>query len=256
MNRVRLGSAFRVIRIELRLRQLDVAERAQVSQQTVSRIERGRFGALSIDSLAAVAQALEADLSMSLRWRGSALDRLLDRRHAELQDVMVRELTEAGWEVVVEQSFNHFGERGCVDILAWRADCRALLVIEIKSQLVDLQDTVRTLDMKARVVPAITRRERGWNARTVAAVLVLPDSSVHRRTVDRHAALMAAAYPARTWDVRRWIARPDRNLRGILFLPSTHAGSTKRKPLAFRRVSRRRTRIRTASAAGSGATEA
>jgi len=126
---VRIGSTFRAIRIELRLRQSDVAARARVSQQTVSRLERGKFGPISTDALCAVAEEIEADLAVSLRWRGPKLARLLDRRHARLQNRIVQRLVGAGWDTRVEDSFNHFGERGSVDILAWRADCRALLIV-------------------------------------------------------------------------------------------------------------------------------
>jgi transcriptional regulator with XRE-family HTH domain len=256
MDRVRIGSTFRAIRIELRLRQSDVAARAGVSQQMVSRVERGNFGPISADTLCAIAEAIEADLSVSLRWRGPKLARLLDRRHARLQNRIVQHLAGAGWDTRVEDSFNHFGERGSVDILAWRPDCRALLIIEIKTELVDLQDTVRTLDMKARIVPRVVRRSRGWRPDSVAAVLVLPDANVHRNAVAAHAALLSAALPARTRAVRRWLDAPSGNLRGIWFVPdelrggvgpgalapNTHGVSVVRRDVASRRIYRPRTR--------------
>ncbi len=239
MDRVHLGNTFRAIRLELGLRQADVAVRAGTSQQTVSRVERGWFGPISADALQAVAEAIEADLTIGLRWRGPKLARLLDRRHAQLQDRVVRLLSEAGWEVGVEESFNCFGERGSVDILAWRPDCRALLLVEIKTELVDLQDTVRTLDMKARVVPRVVRSEHGWAPRAIATVLVLPDANVHRAAVARHAALFAAALPARSREVRRWLAEPLGPLRGVWFLPNTHRVSTAESQGCTQRVSRR-----------------
>ncbi len=244
MDRVHLGTTFRAIRLGLGLRQADVAARAGTSQQTVSRVERGRFGPVSADALEAKAEAIEADLTIGLRWRGPKLARLLDRRHAQLQDRVVRLLSEAGWEVRVEESFNHFGERGSVDILAWRPDCRALLLVEIKTELVDLQDTVRTLDVKARVVPRVVSSEHGWAARAIAAVLVLPDANIHRAAVARHGALFAAALPARNREVRRWIAEPRGLLRGVWFLPNTHRVSTVEGRGCTQRVSRRSKRSR------------
>ena len=239
MDRVRIGTTFRAIRLELGLRQLDVASRAGTSQQTVSRVERGKFGPVSADALEAVAEAIEADLTIGLRWRGPKLARLLDRRHAQLQDRVVRLLTDAGWEISVEESFNHFGERGSVDVLAWRPDCRALLIVEVKSELVDLQDTVRTLDMKARVVPIVLRRSGRWQPDAVASVVVLPAANVNRAAVARHTALLAAALPARGRQVRRWIAAPSGPLRGIWFLPDTHRVSATGSRGCTQRVSRR-----------------
>ena len=248
MDRIRIGSAFRAVRLELRLRQADVAARAGVCQQTVSKVERGKFGSLSADDLFALAAAIEADLSLVVRWRGPKLARLLDRRHARLQDRVVRLLSNLGWEARVEESFNRYGERGSVDILAWRPDCRALLLVEIKTELVDLQETVRTIDMKARVVPSVVRGSRGWQPAAVASVLVLPEANVHRRAVAQHEALLAASLPARTWAVRRWLSSPSGNLRGIWFFPNTPRGSTARTDEPSRRVPKRREPGRDATA--------
>jgi transcriptional regulator with XRE-family HTH domain len=247
VEKVRLGSAYRAIRIELRLRQEDVARQARVCQQTVSRIERGRLGSLTVDTLLAVAGALEADLRVTLEWRGAKLPRLLDRRHARLQDAVARLLMDSGWDVTIEETFNHFGERGSVDILAWRADVQALLVIEIKSELVDLQDTVASMDRKLRVVPQIVRRDRGWQARSIAGVLVLPDAKLARSAVAEHAALMGAAFPARTLEVRRWIGAPAGRLRGIWFVANTPGGSVARSGGPTRRVYKRRKPARPAN---------
>jgi len=239
MDRVRFGTTFRAIRLELRLRQSDVAARAGVCQQTVSRVESGRFGSVAVDSVRAAAEAIEADLTMGLRWRGPSLPRLLDRRHARLQDRVVQLLSAARWEVHVEESFNHFGERGSVDVLAWRADRRALLLVEIKTELVDLQDTIRTIDMKARVVPIVACATRDWRPAAVTSVLVLPDANVHRSAVARHRALLGVALPARTREIRTWLDDPSGPLRGIWFLPNILGEDTKRSAGTTRRVRRK-----------------
>lgn len=248
VDRVHVGTTFRAIRLELGLRQADVAARARVCQQTVSKVERGKFGGLSTDALFAVADAIEADLLLAVRWRGPKLARLLDRRHAQMQDRVVRLLSRPGWEVRVEESFNHFGDRGSVDVLAWRGDLQALLIVEVKTELVDLQETVRTLDMKTRVVPTVLRRARGWQSKLVASVLVLPEAHVHRRAVAQHAALLASALPARTWAIRRWLDNPNGSLRGIWFLSNTRLGSVVGKDPPTRRVSKRRKSVRGAIA--------
>ena len=53
-----------------------------------------------------------------LDWNGEAMDRLLDEAHARLVERIVRWLDRAGWQTAVEVSFNVFGERGYVDVLA------------------------------------------------------------------------------------------------------------------------------------------
>lgn len=59
----------------------------------------------------------------------------------------------------------------------------------------------------------------------MAALLVLPDAKVHRNAVAAHAALLTAALPARTRAVRRWLAAPSGNLRGIWFAPDEFSGA-------------------------------
>jgi transcriptional regulator with XRE-family HTH domain len=236
VNRARIGNTFRAIRVELRLRQSDVAGRAGVSQQTVSDLECGQFGGLSIDTYCRIAETLDADVPLSPRWRGPKLDRLLDRRHALLQNETAGLLTGLGWEVRTEFSFNRYGDRGSVDLLAWRPDRLALLIVEVKTEIADLQETLRVLDMKRRVVPTATRLDCGWVPRAIAAVLVMPDASTHRDLVDRHAALVSASLPARTWAVRHWVAQPSGDIRGVWFLRNTGAGGAKWRVQPTRRV--------------------
>jgi transcriptional regulator with XRE-family HTH domain len=236
VDRVKIGNTFRAIRLELRLRQVDVAARAGVSQQTISDVECGRFGCLSVDTYCRIAGVLDADIPLAPRWRGPKLDRILDRRHALLQNRTVELLTALGWQVGTEESFYRYGERGSVDILGWRPDLRALLIVEIKSEITSLEETLRVLDMKRRVVPVVMREERNWEARHVAAVLVLPDATTHRSLVRRHEALVSASLPKRGWDVRHWLADPAGNLRGLTFLPNTGGGGAMRKVPPSRRV--------------------
>jgi transcriptional regulator with XRE-family HTH domain len=236
MDRVRVGNTFRAIRVELCLRQADVARLAGSSQHTVSDIECGRFGGISVDTYCRVASALDADIQLSPRWRGPKLDRLLDRRHALIQNRIVEILVAAGWVVRTEYSFNRYGDRGSVDILAWLPNVRALLIIEIKTEITDLEETLRVLDMKRRVVPPLAGHELGWSGGALASVLVLPDASAHRTLVERHRALVSGSLPHRTVAVRNWIAAPFGDLGGVWFLRDTSQGGAKWRVLASRRV--------------------
>jgi len=236
MDRVKIGNTFRAIRVDMRLRQLDVAARAGVSQQTVSDLECGRIRGLSVDVYCRIAEALDADVPLTPRWRGPKLDRLLDRRHALLQNRVAELLTSLGWEVRCEFSFSRYRDRGSVDVLGWKADCRALLVIEIKTEITDLQETLRVLDMKRRVVPIVCRSEGRWRPNLVSAVLVLPDASTHRELVARHAAAVSATLPGRTLAVRDWVERPVGDFSGVWFLRNTGDGGAKWRVQPSRRV--------------------
>jgi transcriptional regulator with XRE-family HTH domain len=236
MDRVSIGNTFRAIRIDMRLRQADVAARAHVSQQTVSRLECGRFGGVSIDAYCSVAEAIGADVRLAPRWRGAKLDRLIDRRHALIQNEVTRLLASLGWNLGTEKSFNHFGDRGSVDVLAWRANAGALLIVEIKTEIANLEEALRVLDMKARVVPGVVSRAGEWQPRVVGAVLVLPDATAHRDLVARHSATVDASLPARTLAIRRWLIDPAGPIRGIWFLAGTRSGGAMRNLKSGRRV--------------------
>jgi transcriptional regulator with XRE-family HTH domain len=224
MNDLTVGRVIRAVRIRKGWRQVDVAVRASVSQQEVSLIELGRLDAVCLRTLRKVGTALEVDLPLAPRWRGPELDRLLDAEHAALVDAVIRILHADAWEALPEWTFNHYGERGSVDVVAWHPATRTLLIVEVKTRIVDVQDLLATHGRKVRIAPLLLADEREWRPTTVGALLVVPEGSV-RKVVARHAATFASAYPARTREVRQWLRVPRGPLRGIAFLPATSGAS-------------------------------
>lgn len=211
-----------------RLPQSALAAMVGMSRQTVSRIERGHVDEVTCRALVRVASALGASVDIRVLWHGEGLDRLLDAAHADLSNITLRILRDAGWEVVTEASFNIRGERGAIDILAFHRPTGSLLVIEIKSVVPDLQAMLSTLDRKARLARSIAM-DHGWQVTSISRLLVLPDDRTARRRVDRHAAIFDTALPTRTVAVRHWLRRPVGTLAGILFLPDArHVGGRHR----------------------------
>lgn len=155
----------RAIRLASGATQAPIAGRAGVSQSLYSRVERGLGWSQKVSTMARIARALDADLVVDLRYRGGRVDRLIDRAHAAIVETVVATLRSAGWETVVEYSFNVFGERGSVDILAWHAATRTLLLVEVKSRLTDLQAMFHSLGRKLRLVPNEASRTRLGPAR-------------------------------------------------------------------------------------------
>jgi transcriptional regulator with XRE-family HTH domain len=231
----RFGSYIRAERRRRGLRQFDVAGRAGTTQQTVSELERGRAGELTVAMVRQVCRALEVTVLLAPRSRGPEPDRLLDARHARLVQAGIG-LLSADWVVVPEYTFNRYGDRGSVDVLAWHAAARALLLVEVKSELRDVQAMLRSMDVKARVVPGIVSGERGWRPSIVGSVLLLPGESAARRSVAGLGRVFEAALPARTVEVRRWICRPSGGLRGIWFVADTPTRRVIRNPGGSGRV--------------------
>jgi transcriptional regulator with XRE-family HTH domain len=231
---LRVGALARAIRHRLGWTQRQLGRRAGVSQGLVSLMERGHLDWLTVRSARRIAAVLEVQLPFVPRWRGGDAVRLLDAGHSAVVEHLVRTLRSRGWHAVVEYTFNHFGDRGSVDVLGWHPDRRALLILEVKTRLLDVQATLAVLDRKARVVPALVRGERGWNPIHLGVVIAMPGITANRSAVSRHAATFASTHPTRSLAVRRWIRHPAGRMNGLWFVSESNlvrgtGGQTGRK---------------------------
>ena len=189
-----------------------------------------------MDTLRAVFRAVGAGFDGEVLWRGPSLDRLVDARHAALVDFAARRLLRLGWTCLPEVSYSEFGERGSIDLLGSRADRKAVVVEEVKSDLTRIEETLRKLDEKVRLVArAIAYDRLGWRPNVIGRVLVLPDTDRARRQVAAHAATFDAAFSARGPEVRAWLKDPIGPLSGVLFVADiTPDGSNAARPGAQR----------------------
>ena len=165
MDDARIGRALRALRQRRGMRQSEIAAAAGVAQSTISEIESGRLRSLPLGTLRRVFAAVDAGFEATVLWRGAGLDRLIDARHASLVGASVDRLAPFGWETHVEASYSIYGERGSIDVLGGLARVRAVLVEEIKSELANLEETIRKLDEKVRLV----RQEIAFGSFRVAA---------------------------------------------------------------------------------------
>jgi transcriptional regulator with XRE-family HTH domain len=238
MDDVRIGAAIRVMRTRKRWRQADLARAAGISRVAVSRLERGGLARESVGDLRAVAAALGLRLDVRLAWPGGDLDRVVNAAHAALHESVARALaTLGGWTWMPEVSFSVYGERGVVDILAWHAPSRSLLIIELKTTLVDPQELVATMDVRRRLGMRIAR-ERGWDPVSVSTWVVLADGPTNRRRVVRHSGLLRQAFPSDGRSVRHWLRRPVGTLAALSFWSAASLVNTRRVPDHIRRVRR------------------
>jgi transcriptional regulator with XRE-family HTH domain len=225
METIRLGLGYRALRQRRRLTQDQLGSKARVSGSVICRIERGHADRVAVHTLVRVAAALDARIDVRLLWQGEGLDRLLDARHARLVDLVLDILTSGAWEVATEVSFNVYGERGSIDILAFHPATGCLLVIEVKSVVPDMQSMLAGLDRKGRLAHDIAS-ERGWQVSSVSKLLVLPNDRTARRRVEDHEATFRTALPARTVEVRRWLARPSGTMHGVMFVTDLDQAGT------------------------------
>ena len=214
--RTNVPIVMRKLRIRRRWRQEDLGARARLSRDAVSRAECGQLDGLTIRTLSRLVEALDASLVIEIRWQGADLDRLIDRDHAYLQDMVARRLMLRGWTAQVEVSFNHYGDRGSCDLVAWHSATQTLLVVEVKSRLGNLQDLLHRLDVKARL-GGVLARQLGWSQpRAVVRALVVAEDRTARRILARHSALLSA-YDVRGRAAAAWLRAPTTGVSGLLW---------------------------------------
>ncbi len=243
MDDVRVGRILRSLRRRRGWTQSELAARTGLSQQAISLIERGHGSTLSGRTLRRVFAALDARWEPVVSWRGGALDRLLDEDHSRLVATTAQRLREHGWAVEVEVTYSSYGDRGSIDILAAQVSCRAVLSVEVKSELTSVEATLRKIDEKDRLVRGYTCRERfGFEPGLVGRLLVLPATDTSRRRVRASGLVLEAALPAHGATVRRWVASPRGDLSGLWFVADTNGrGATEARGGSSRvRLARRR----------------
>lgn len=227
------GARLRTLRRRMRLTQEDAARRAGISHRTVQRIEAGAWDQVRHGALRRLSDALGAQIRVVISWNGAQLDRLVDAGHAELQNAFAGLLTAAGWSTAIEASFNHYGDRGRYDILAWHAATRIALVVEVKTAVGDVQATLGSLDVKVRLATTLAEREGWGRPLAVVPALVIADERHQRRLVAQHGALFAR-FPLRGRSARAWLRHPAVGPNGLLlYLPITNA-----RMVSIRRVNR------------------
>jgi transcriptional regulator with XRE-family HTH domain len=242
MDDVAIGRTLRSIRVRLRLRQADLAARTGLSQQLVSLLETGGLDHVSVRTARAVARALGAELVVTVRWRGAELDRVRDEDHARIVAAVAALLESLGWVVQPEVTYSRYGERGSIDLLAFHPPTGSLLVVEVKTELVSVEETLRRLDAKVRLAQGIAGERFGWRVSNVSRLLAIAEGRTARRRVQRHEGVFARAMPMRGHAARAWLARPSGRAGLLVFMSSTTEAGARRGSATPRRVRQPRAR--------------
>jgi hypothetical protein len=204
----------------------------------ISRLERGNLKACSVARLERTLDVLDARLVAYVDWRGGELDRLLDADHALLQERWALRKVESGeWQSAQEVTYNHFGERGSIDDLAFDPATRTLLVSELKTGIYDAGGMLMKVDQKSRLAADAAGRF-GWSAARVVRCIVIADTRTNRRRVAEHAALFAR-FDCRGRAATGWLRDPRRAVGGLLlFLPLTNVRGAHGRRAGRQRVRR------------------
>lgn len=231
---------FRAVRIRRGWRQQDVSERAGVHRTVISNIERGHLESVSVGTILAVARALEIQVSFTARWHAGDLDRLLNGRHAQLHESVARWFAEElpDWVLDPEVSFSIYGERGVIDILAWHPGYRALIVIELKTDTVEINQLIGQMNQRRRLAREIAR-DRGWDPVSISTWVIVASGRTNRARLAAHRTVLRNAFPLDGRSMQGWLRRPDRSMAALSIWERRKPGSAKVELAARRRVTRR-----------------
>ena len=163
----------------------------------------------SVETLERHAAALDLRLHLRLDGRSGELVRLADEEHAVIVELLATWFSASGFAVEIEASFSEWGERGRIDLLAFDAPRRTIVIVEVKTLLLDLQDLLGATSVRERLAPTIARR-RGWIVDRVVTMLALADVPATRAIVRRHPSAFASFAVRRLG--RRAVAANDRIL--------------------------------------------
>jgi transcriptional regulator with XRE-family HTH domain len=237
----RFGATVRAVRIRRGWRQIDVARRARLHRSVVSSIERGHLDHVTFGTILQVARAIEIQVSITGRWRAGDLDRLIAGRHSLLHEAVSRWFADRlpAWTLVPEVSFSIYGERGIIDILAWHPLRRALLIVELKTDIVDVNEIIGTMDRRRRLARDIVE-ERGWDPITVSTWVLVARGRTNQARLAAHRSVLRRAFPVDGRAMNGWLRRPDRSIHALSLWSAPVDGDRPGPDLSARhRVSRR-----------------
>jgi transcriptional regulator with XRE-family HTH domain len=208
----RFAEDFRELRLRVGVSQRAIASAIGVDRSAITRLERGDPGVSSVVRARACA-ALGADFRMQLYRERAAL--IYDAAHARLVNRLVA-MMGRGWRTQLELALP--GRRSVDAGFFSRA---AIVLTEVETRVRRLEEIQRELQSKRDAVAAQFGADR-----SIHVLLALPPTHYHRALVREHPALIRAAFPVGSAQIKAALA--DSALPypgdGILWVPGS-AGS-------------------------------
>lgn len=210
--RAMVGVALYEERIRRRMTLRDVAERARVSVSVVHDVEQGRSA--SLDSWLRIGGAFGARFDVSVTDpRGRPLGPRMesdgqDLVHAAMCDALARRLQRSGFDVALDEPYQHFQFAGRADVLAWDAAARHLLHVECRTRFPNLQAALGSYGAKRAYLPRSFAARAGVTGRwrSVSHVMAVLWSSEAIHAIRLRQASFRATCPSSTEAFDSWLA--------------------------------------------------
>ena len=195
------GASVRAVRTALGLTQRGLARRIGRAQSYVSMVERGLIQGLSIAEADAISRSLGGTLVIGIEAPVLvAGSRQRDAAHARCVAYVARRLVRDGWVVQREVQVGSHDRPGWIDVLAFNPRSRVLLIIEVKTELVDLGGLERQLGWYEREARRAAMAF-GWQAAAVMSAALLLSTKATDDRLRENTAGIRQAFPHRWRDL-------------------------------------------------------
>jgi transcriptional regulator with XRE-family HTH domain len=235
-----VGTAIRDLRLLVGLTQKGLGAQVGQTQGWVSRIENGRIEDVTLETAERLLGVMGARLVV-------AVDApfLGDRRrqrepaHSRMSAHVVRHLRRQGWQVTVEVEVGSDRSRGWIDILAYHTETRILLVIELKTEIVDMGGIQRSFSWYGREAWQAAKRS-GWRPERAFGCLLLLATEANDDRARANRDVMDLEFQGRAANLTRLVAGERLDVVPKRFVAMVDPASRRRAWLRPLRIDGRR----------------
>jgi transcriptional regulator with XRE-family HTH domain len=197
----REGGKVRSARLRRGWTQAELGRRVGLSQATISKIERGEGGTLSLVAWQRVANALE--LPLDLKLGRDAREETRDAGHLAMQELLLRFGRRSGYPRTFELTTRPSNPSAWVDVGLVDHVRRRLILAECVNVMEDIGASTRSSDRKQAEAEALAIAIGRGRPYTVHVCWVIRDTRRNRQIIGRYPELFAARFPGSS---QRWVA--------------------------------------------------
>jgi len=161
-----------------------LADRAGVSTSHLAEVEAGAPASLETYARLMTAIDLQPRLEGVVQGRRRP-NRTMDQDfvHAAMGEIEARRLASHGFEVAIDEPYQHYQFAGRADVVAWDREARALLHIENRTRFPNVQEALGSYGSKraylARVLAERLAIHRGWASETHVIAALWSSEVIH-----------------------------------------------------------------------------